>query len=83
MTDRIPLIRLKNGRAGRVVEISGGRGLTERLDSIGIRPGVLLTVSSKHFMKGPVTVRIRNAQVALGFGMAGKIMVEPVESESQ
>jgi Fe2+ transport system protein FeoA len=28
-------------------------------------------------MRGPVTVRVGNSQVAIGFGMANKILVEP------
>jgi len=31
---------------------------------------------SAQFMRGPVTVRIDGFQVALGFGMAKKILVE-------
>jgi Fe2+ transport system protein FeoA len=27
-------------------------------------------------MRGPVTIRIGNSQVAIGFGMANKILVE-------
>jgi len=31
-------------------------------------------------MRGPVTIKIGNAQVAIGFGMANKIIVEPIEA---
>lgn len=56
--------------------MQGGFGLTRRLDAIGIRPGSRLIKTSGPYLRGPVTVRIGNAQVALGFGMAGKVVVE-------
>jgi Fe2+ transport system protein FeoA len=31
-------------------------------------------------MRGPVTVKVGNAQIAIGFGMANKIIVEPIEA---
>jgi Fe2+ transport system protein FeoA len=34
------------------------------------------------FMQGPVTIQVDRAQVAIGFGMAGKILVE-VEEEKR
>jgi ferrous iron transport protein A len=38
--------------------------------------GKKVTKVSAQLMRGPVTVRIDNSQVAIGFGMAKKILVE-------
>jgi ferrous iron transport protein A len=73
----IPLNRMEAGQSGRVTQIQGGRGFINRLSSLGIRPGQNITKISAMFMKGPVTVQIGNAQVAVGFGMARRIMVRP------
>ncbi len=59
-----------------VTEIQGGYGLGRRLESLGIRVGKKVTKVSSQFLRGPITVRIDNYQVALGFGMAKKIMVK-------
>ena len=73
---RIPLIRMRSGQSGSVVEILGGHGMIRRLSALGIRPGQRVTKVGSMFMRGPVTVRVGNGQVAIGFGMANKIMVE-------
>lgn len=72
----VDLTQLKEGESGVVVEIQGGYGLVRRLESLGIRVGKKMTKVSAQLMQGPVTVRIDNYQVALGFGIAKKILVE-------
>ena len=70
---RVDLTQLKEGESGIVVGIEGGFGLTRRLESLGLRVGKKLTKVSSQLMRGPVTVRIDNSQMAIGFGMARKI----------
>lgn len=79
MSDRtqIPLSQMHAGQNAIVVRIHGGHGLMSRLGSLGIRPGQRITKLSSMLMRGPVTVRVGNSQVAIGFGMANKILVEP------
>lgn len=74
--EQIDLTQLEEGETGVVIEIQGGYGLIRRLESLGIRVGKKVTKVSSQFMRGPVTLRIDNFQVALGFGMARKILVE-------
>ena len=73
---QISLSRMKIGQSGIVVQIQGGRGLTNRLSALGIRPGQRITKVSSMFMRGPVTIQVGSAQVAIGFGMANRIIVE-------
>ena len=47
-----------------------------RLEALGIRPGKRITKVSSMFMRGPVTLQIDHYQVAIGHGMAGRILVE-------
>jgi ferrous iron transport protein A len=68
--------RLDEGEWGEVVEIAGGCGVTRRLDSMGIRIGTKLRRVSSQLMRGPVTLRLNGFQVAIGFGMARKILVK-------
>jgi len=72
----VDLNQLEEGKTGVVVDINGGHGLVRRLESLGIRVGKKVTKVSSQFLRGPVTVRIDNSQVAIGFGMARKIIVE-------
>jgi ferrous iron transport protein A len=77
--NKIDLTQLEEGESGVVVEIQGGHGLIRRLESLGIRTGKKVTKVSSQFMRGPITVRIDNYQVALGFGMARKVIVSLVK----
>ena len=72
---QIPLIQMRAGQNGTVVQIEGGRGLINRLNALSIRPGQRLAKISSMFMRGPITVQVGNAQVAIGFGMAKRIIV--------
>ncbi len=65
-----------SGKTGTVLEILGGRGLILRLHALGIRPGKTVTKVSGMFGHGPVTVQVDTTQIAIGFGMADKIIVE-------
>jgi len=72
----IDLTRLKQGDKGIVVDIQGGWGLLKKLDGLGIKTGTEVVKISSQLLRGPVTIRIGNTQVAIGFGMARKIIVE-------
>ncbi|MEO0206330.1 MAG: fused ferrous iron transport protein A/B [candidate division WOR-3 bacterium] len=69
------LTMLKPGEKGKIVEITGGKGLLTRLDALGISPGAEVTKISEQIMHGPVVVKIGNTQVAIGYGMARKVIV--------
>jgi len=67
---------MHSGYSGVVVEIQGGFGLISRLNPLGIMPGKKITKVSSMLGQGPVTVEVDRAQLAIGFGMANKIMVK-------
>lgn len=72
----IDITQLKAGTTGTVSSIHGGHGITNRLDSMGIRPGMKVTKLSAQFMRGPVIIKVGSTQVAIGYGMAKKVLVE-------
>jgi len=67
---------MQAGQSGKVVEIQGGHGMVNRLSALGIRPGKRITKVGSMLMRGPVTIQVDRAQVAVGFGMASRIIVE-------
>jgi len=73
---QVTLAWMQTGQSGIVVQIRGGHGLVSRLSALGIRPGKRITKISSMFMRGPVTIQVDRAQVAIGFGMANRIIVE-------
>ncbi len=64
------------GQKARVVEVRGGWGFRQRLSEMGILPDEIVTVASASLWKGPVLVRVNSNEVALGRGVARKVMVE-------
>ncbi len=75
-TGKLSLAQMEIGQSGTVVGILGGWGLTRRLEALGIRPGKKVTKISSTLFRGPVTLRVDSVQVAVGFGMARRIMVQ-------
>jgi len=67
--------QMKEGQVGKIIEISGGYGFTKRLHALGIRSGKMIIKVSSMFKRGPVTIQMGPVQVAIGFRMAGKILV--------
>jgi ferrous iron transport protein A len=74
--EQLTLAEMRTGQTGIVVGVLGGHGLIQRLDALGIRPGKKVTKLSSTLFRGPVTLRVNNSRVAVGFGMARKIIVE-------
>ena len=73
---QITIAGMQAGQSGLVVQIQGGHGLVNRLNALGIRPGKRITKVSSMVMRGPTTIQIDRVQVAIGFGMARRIIVE-------
>jgi ferrous iron transport protein A len=72
----LPLSQTEAGQTGTIIQVLGGRGLIRRLEALGIRPGKKVTKISSMLFRGPVNLRADQTQVAIGFGMANKILVE-------
>lgn len=60
----------------QVVEISGGWGVRQRLSQLGIHPGDIMIVKRSGIFGGPLVVNVHNTDVALGRGMAKKVIVQ-------
>lgn len=72
---QIGLTQMVAGQSGIVAEIRGGYGFVNRLSAMGVRPGKRITKLSSIFMRGPVIIQVDRAEMALGFGMARRIIV--------
>uniref|UniRef100_A0A7V4E2L0 Ferrous iron transport protein A n=1 Tax=candidate division WOR-3 bacterium TaxID=2052148 RepID=A0A7V4E2L0_UNCW3 len=74
----IDLVSLEENTFGEVVKILGGCGLRRRLESLGIYEGVKIKKISKALLRGPVIIEVKNSKVAIGYGMAKKILVKKI-----
>ena len=72
----ISLINMRPGQMGRIVGVLGGHGLIRRLEILGLRAGKQVRKISSQLMRGPIVLEVDNTRLAIGFGMARRIMVE-------
>ena len=75
----VTLDRMKKGTRGRVVNVLGGRGAVLKLSAQGIVPGMVVEKTGE-LRGGPVLMRVGGAQVALGRGLAKRVLVEVIGS---
>jgi ferrous iron transport protein A len=67
------------GKKAIIKEISGGYGLKKKLDAMGLRIGKEIEKTSKQWGRGPVTIKFGNTEIAVGHGMAKKILIEKIK----
>ncbi|MFQ6070681.1 MAG: ferrous iron transport protein A [Candidatus Aminicenantales bacterium] len=67
----------------KIIDIAGGHGVRRRLFSLGFHKNDLVEIDSQSIFRGPLLVRNITADttVALGRGIAQKIIVEVVDEE--
>lgn len=69
---------LAPGQAGRVVAVHGGHGVALRLRRLGLRPGAVVRSVAQGPWRGPVLLEVAGCQVAVGRGLARRILVQPI-----
>ena len=73
------LDRIEENRKARVIDVQGGWGIQGRLGHMGIHPADRITVLRRAAMGGPILIEVHGFQVALGRGVATRILVEEIE----
>ena len=76
---RLALSDMKNLQSGIVAAINGGGGMCSRLEALGIHIGSGIKKKNALFGCGPVIVSVGNTEIAVGHGMASRIIVEVEE----
>ena len=76
-----PLALMREGETGEIVDSTGrseggqkNRGCREHLENMGLRPGKCVEMIANRGC-GPLILRLDEARIALGRGMAMKIYV--------
>lgn len=70
------LLQISPGTSVRVIEFQGGRNLRGKLTQFGIYPGDCLRLLRRAPLGGPLLVECNQREIALGRGIAEKIIVE-------
>lgn len=72
----VSLAKLDTNQSGKVVEFTAGPRLVRRLEEMGIRVGKKVTKISGMPLRGPVVIQVGGTRIAIGHGMAMKVMAE-------
>ncbi|RDH83226.1 MAG: ferrous iron transport protein A [endosymbiont of Escarpia spicata] len=78
VTETVSLATLPVGAHARILEVKGGRQMTRRLLSLGLRVGSEVDVI-QHRGRG-VVVANGGVRVALGGGVAEKLLMSPLDN---
>lgn len=77
MNQLVPLTMVSSGRTVQLADVRCGWGLQRKLADMGLTPGLIFRVISSQ-MPGPVIIDVRGSRLALGHGMALRILVKEV-----
>ena len=67
---------------GIITALEGGVHFQERLQALNIRIGKRIKKISTTPFRGPVVVEVDQSRVAIGHGMAKRVMVEVMDQKS-
>jgi Fe2+ transport system protein FeoA len=73
----VRLTKIKSGKKAVLVSVDGGQTAEKRLLDMGLIPGEEIKVIHNSGF-GPLTVTLKGARLALGHGLANKLMVKEV-----
>ena len=78
------LLDAPHGTPLRILDLCGGESVRRRLMALGFHKGDLVKLDGRAIFRGPLLVRncASDTTVALGRGVAQKVLVEPVHEPS-
>jgi ferrous iron transport protein A len=71
-----PLIEVPSKSKVKIVSISGGRGARRVLTQLGVGIGSTIIIRRNAPFSGPIIIENQGTSIAVGRGVASKIMVE-------
>jgi ferrous iron transport protein A len=76
---QLRLTELATGQTAVIIQLESGQGAQLRLRALGIHEGQRIRKISGVGKAGPVVVLVDRTQIAVGYGMARKILVQAHE----
>lgn len=72
----VSIADVPRGQGGVIVDLGGGELGRRRLEDLGLRPGKCAVKVSGQPLRGPIVIQVGGTRVAVGHGMARRIMIE-------
>jgi len=70
------LVEVESGKKVKIIDITAPPGQRRRLMNLGLIPGEVVRILKSAAFHGPILVEINGREVALGRGVASRIVVE-------
>jgi ferrous iron transport protein A len=70
---------MEKGAKGRITSVVGGKGMVMKLSAQGILPGMVVHKIGE-LRGGPVLLKVGGSQVAVGRGLARRVLVEVIST---
>lgn len=71
----VPLASLAQGERGEILSLMAGGRACQRLADLGLTRGTVVSIARSAPLYGPIEVSVRRTKVAIGRGLASKILV--------
>jgi len=72
----VPIALVREGEVVRIAGLTGGMGVRRKMIDLGLAPGVIVNVVRNSFYGGPLILEYGGTKLAIGRGLAGKILAE-------
>jgi len=76
LNEPLSLADIQDGQTVIAISIFGGKMVTKRLADLGLTSGTEIKVIGRTLFSGPIQIEVRNSRLALGKGLALKIIVK-------
>ncbi len=83
VANTVALTELQAGERGWVAELAGGTAFQHRLAAMGLTLGREVSILQAPGRGGPRLVAVGRARLALGHGMAEKVIVRRLQTNSE
>lgn len=80
MENKVSFITLAEKQKGKVVFIRAGFRAKKRLFDLGLTEGTVVQMSKKALFNGPIEIIIKQSKIAIGWGLAAKLIVKPLKN---
>lgn len=77
MTEK--LTKFEKGEKVKIKKIDAGKRALAHLMNMGIFTGNVVEITRASTLKGPVVISHLDSEIALGHGLAGKILAEKIQ----
>lgn len=74
----VPLTTLLPGERAKIIALEHGMGRQHHFRTMGLMEGKIVKVIATQPARGPVVIDVEGTQIAIGRGMARRILIEKI-----